>query len=121
MRALCASVLFFEAVVVALAIVPALTLVDGHSALIVWGGLGVVAACLLAAGLLRSSVGYVLGSVVQVAVVAAGFVLPAMFFLGGLFAAFWVAAILVARRADSVRAARAAAARAGDTSGQVPG
>ena len=53
MRVLCASVLFFEAVVVALAIVPAVTLVDDHHGLIVWGGLGIVAVCLVAAGLLR--------------------------------------------------------------------
>jgi hypothetical protein len=97
-------VLFFEALVVALFIVPALTLVEGHHGLILWGGLGVVAACLVAAGLLRTRAGYVLGSVVQLAVVGAGFVLPVMFGLGLVFAGLWVAAILVARRAEAVRA-----------------
>jgi hypothetical protein len=109
-RTLCASVLAFEALVVALAIVPALTLVDGHSGLIVGGGLAVVALCLLAAATLRATTGYVLGSAVQVLVVGAGFVLPAMFVLGGLFALLWVSAILLARRAARVVASKAALA-----------
>jgi hypothetical protein len=109
-RTLCASVLAFEALVVALAIVPALTLTDTHHTLIVAGGLSVVALCVLAAGTLRSPTGYVIGSGVQVLVVAAGVVLPVMFFLGGLFALLWVSAILVARRADAVLAAKRAAA-----------
>lgn len=110
MRTLCASVLAFEALVVALAIVPALTLTDTHHTVIVAGGLSVVALCVLAAGTLRSPTGYVIGSAVQLLVVAAGVVLPVMFFLGGLFALLWVSAILVARRADTVLAAKRAAA-----------
>lgn len=109
MRSLCAAVLGFEALVVALGIVPALALTDDHHGQIVAGGLLLVVLCVVAAGLLRSPAGYVLGSSVQVLVVAAGFVLPAMFFLGGLFALLWVSAILVARKAAAVLAAKAAA------------
>ena len=112
MRTPCASVLAFEALVVALAIVPALTLTDAHQTLILVGGLTVVVLCVLAAALLRSPTGYVLGSAVQVLVVAGGFVLPVMFFLGGLFALLWISAILVARRAEVVLAAKRAAAAA---------
>jgi hypothetical protein len=112
MRTLCASVLAFEALVVALAIVPAVTLTDANGTALVVGGLAVVALCILAAGLLRTSTGYVLGSVAQVLVLAGGFVLPAMFVLGGLFAVLWVSAILVARRAERVVAAKAQAAHA---------
>ena len=120
MRVLCASVLAFEALVVALAIVPAVTLTDANGTAIVVGGLLVVALCLLAAALLRTSTGYVLGSTVQVLVVAGGFVLPAMFFLGGLFALLWVSAIALARRADRVLAAKAAAAAVADVAGAEP-
>jgi hypothetical protein len=112
MRTLCASVLAFEALVVALAIVPAVTLTDANGTALVVGGLAVVALCILAAGLLRTSTGYVLGSVAQVLVLAGGFVLPAMFVLGGLFSVLWVSAILVARRAERVVAAKAQAAHA---------
>ncbi len=111
MRTLCASVLAFEALVVALAIVPALTLTDAHHTPVLVGGLTVVVLCVLAAAMLRSPTGYVLGSAVQVLVVAAGLVLPVMFFLGGLFALLWISAILVARRAEMVLAAKRAAAQ----------
>jgi hypothetical protein len=100
MRVLCSSVLFFEAVVVGLAIPTGRALTDQHPSLILWGGLALLAACLLAAGLLRGRVGYVLGSAVQLAVIASGFLLPAMFFLGGVFGALWVLAIVLARKAD---------------------
>ena len=100
MRLLCSSVLFFEALVVALAIPAALALTTGQHGLILWGGLGLAAGCLLAAGLLRGSAGYVLGSVMQVVVLASGLVLPAMFVLGALFGGLWVLAIVLARKAD---------------------
>jgi Protein of unknown function (DUF4233) len=120
MRTLCASVLAFEALVVALAIVPAVTLTDANGTAIVVGGLLVVVGCLLAAALLRTAAGYVLGSVVQVLVVCLGVVLPVMFALGGLFAVLWVSAILVSRRAERVVSAKAAAARAADAGGDAP-
>jgi Protein of unknown function (DUF4233) len=112
MRTLCASVLAFEALVVALAIVPAVTLSDANATAVVVLGLLVVIGCLVAAALLRTTAGYVLGTAVQVLVVATGVVLPVMFVLGGLFAVLWASAILVARRAERVVAAKAAAARA---------
>jgi len=100
MRTLCASVLFFEAVISGLAVPAGLALTDQHHGLILWGGLALFLLLLLAAGLLRSPVGYVLGSVLQVALVGSGFLLPAMFFLGLVFAALWVFAIVLAKRAD---------------------
>ncbi len=100
MRVLCSSVLFFEALVVALAVPAGLALTAHHHGLIVWGGLALAAACLLAAGLLRTSAGYVLGSALQLVVLASGFLLPAMFFLGALFGGLWVLAIVLARKAD---------------------
>ena len=106
MRLLCASVLFFEAVVVGLAIPTALALTEGRQGLIVWGGLALVALCLVAAGMLRSRTGYVLGSLVQLAVLASGFVLPGMFFLGVIFGGLWVLALVLPGRAARVQAQR---------------
>ena len=100
MRVLCSSVLFFEALVVALAVPAALALTSGHHGLIVWGGLALAASCLLAAGLLRFAAGYAVGSGLQLVVLASGFVLPAMFFLAALFGGLWVLAIVLARKAD---------------------
>jgi Protein of unknown function (DUF4233) len=107
-RVLCSSVLFFEALVVGLAIPAGLALTTAHHGLIVWGGLALFLGLLLAAALLRSRAGYVLGSALQVVVLASGFVLPAMFFLGAMFGGLWVLAIVLARRADRYAADHAA-------------
>jgi len=116
---LCSSVLFFEALVVALAVPAALALTTGHHGLIVWGGLSLAAACLVAAALLRSRAGYVLGSALQLAVLAAGLVLPAMYFMAVLFGGLWVMAIVLARKADRYASQRSTAAN-GPEPGQPP-
>jgi hypothetical protein len=105
-RTLCSAVLVFEAIVVGLAIAPARALTDARPGLLLWGGLTLVVLCVLAAALLRGPAGYVLGSAVQVLVIVSGIVLPVMYFLGALFAALWIVAILLPRRADRIRAGR---------------
>lgn len=106
MRTLAAAVLAFEAVVIVLVVPVAITLggVDATTAIVV----GVVAfvGCIVTAALLRHRWAYVLGSLVQVFLIACGVVIPAMFVLGGLFAALWVAALLVGRRGEELRAQR---------------
>ena len=106
MRTLGTAVLGFEALVVLLAIAPALALVDQHRTAIVVGGLGIVALCVLSAALLRRPVGLVLGSATQLVVLACGAVLPVMYVLGGLFAVLWVVAVVLGRRVDGYAARR---------------
>ena len=105
MRTLCASVLAFEAVVLLLFVPVAVQLGDVDGAAAWWlaapGGLAIVAA-----GVLRSRVGLVLGSLVQVLAIGLGFVVPVMFFLGALFAALWVLAIVLGRRAEALQTSR---------------
>jgi hypothetical protein len=79
-------------------------------------GLGVAGACLLLAGLLRSEAAYVAGWLVQLAAIGVGFLVPAMFFLGAVFAALWAAAYLLGRKIERERAAAYAAYEAGETS-----
>lgn len=107
-RTLCATVLVLEALVVLFAALVAkdLSSLSPGAALGLGGGLAV--ACVLVAGLLRSPAGYVLGSLVQVAVVASGFWVPAMFFCGALFALLWAVSWRVGRRIERERAAWAA-------------
>jgi hypothetical protein len=50
------------------------------------------------AGLLRHRWAYVAGSVLQGLTIISGFAVPAMFFLGGIFAALWFTAIWLGRR-----------------------
>ncbi|MFE3453747.1 DUF4233 domain-containing protein [Nonomuraea sp. NPDC059194] len=102
MRRLGASVLGMEAIVVAL-ITPVAIQIQGVAvAVAVAVGIGLAVLCVVAAGLLKRPVGYVIGSLVQLLAIATGFLVPMMFFLGAIFAALWITAIFVARRVEGV-------------------
>ena len=64
---------------------------------------GLAVACLVTAGLLRRPWGYALGWVVQGAVVASGFWVPVMFFLGAVFALLWWIALTQGARLERER------------------
>ncbi|MCK2217918.1 DUF4233 domain-containing protein [Actinomadura sp. ATCC 31491] len=100
MRRLGASVLGMEAIVAGLITPVAITIGKVAPALAVTVGIGLAVLCVVAAGLLKKPVGYVLGSVVQVLAIGAGFLVTSMFFLGAIFAALWITAIIVARRVE---------------------
>jgi hypothetical protein len=59
---------------------------------------------LLTPGLLKRRAGWILGSLLQVPMVAFGSEVFAMYFLGGIFALLWVAAIVVGRAGEAARA-----------------
>lgn len=100
MRRLGSSVLGMEAIVAAL-ITPVAIRVGGVTPwLAVTVGIGLAVLCVVAAGLLKKPIGYVLGSVVQVLAICTGFVVSMMFVLGAIFTALWITAILVARRVE---------------------
>jgi hypothetical protein len=102
MRRLGSSVLGMEAIVAALMTPVAITVGGVAPALAVTVGIGLAVLCVVAAGLLKHPVGYILGSVAQVLAICAGFMVTAMFFLGALFTALWITAIFVARRVEGV-------------------
>jgi hypothetical protein len=106
-RSLASIVLGFESLVLALATPVMISIADIRPAIAVPVCVGLAVLAILAAGLLRNQVGYVLGSVVQVGAVGLGFVVPVMFVLGLAFAAFWVMAIVLGRRIDEAKAAQA--------------
>jgi hypothetical protein len=108
-RILAASVLSCEALVVMFAGLVARNLTDLSTGAAL-GVAGVLAlACLLTAGLLRTRVGYVLGSVLQVVIIATGFWVGSMFGIGVLFATLWVLALVLGTRAERAAEARWAA------------
>lgn len=115
MRVIAASVLFFEAIVVALAIPVAITLTDTDPAVAGVGGGLLALACVATAGMLRRPWGYQLGWALQVLVVACGFVVPAMFVLGVLFALLWGVGLHIGRKGEAVHARLAAEAAAAET------
>jgi hypothetical protein len=120
-RALCAAILVLEAVVLALT-TPVLIAVAGvGEARALATGLGLAAACLVTAGLLRWRWAYVAGWAVQVAAVALGLLVPMMVVLGVLFAALWAGAYLLGRKIDGERAERAGSPAAWDAEHTAPG
>ncbi len=101
MRRLCATVLIFEVVVIGLAIPVAITFAHARPVQAgVTGGV-LAAVALVIAGLVgRPSQGWAVagGTVLQVAVIATGVVVPVMYALGVIFAALWLTAIWLGRR-----------------------
>jgi len=108
-RGMCAAVLALEGIVVALSTPVMITLTDVRSGTALAVGLGLAAACLVLAGMLRSEAAYVVGWVVQAGAIALGFLVPTMFFLGAIFALLWGTAYFLGRRIERDRAAAYAA------------
>ena len=102
MKRLCATVLIFEAIVIGLSIPVAVHInhLAPHAAGLT-GGIAAAAAVVLA-GLARRllPVALVGGSLLQVFVIASGAIVPAMFFLGGIFAALWAVGIWLGYRVE---------------------
>lgn len=107
-RSLCAGMLALEAMVVFLTTPVMLTVTDVPTSTGLVIGIGLTIACVLAAGLMRSLVGFVLGWLVQVAAIALGFVVPVMFGLGAAFLALYAGAVFLGAKIDRERAEREA-------------
>ena len=101
LRQLCGTVLAMEAIVIGLAIPVAIVLEHLRHGVAGGVGGGLAVCALLLSGLVgrpRMDWALVAGSVLQVLVIAAGIVVPAMYILGVIFAALWVTGIWLARR-----------------------
>jgi hypothetical protein len=101
MRVVLMTVLIFEVIVFGLAIPVMIVISNVPAAAAAGFGAGAAVLAILAAGLLRSRVGYILGWAAQLISVALGFVTPMMFVVGALLAAVWVLAFLLGKRLDS--------------------
>ncbi|CAN2234953.1 Protein of unknown function DUF4233 [actinobacterium SCGC AAA044-D11] len=101
MRVLSAAVLSMEAFVMGFAVLLAMGEHTG-GALALGGALAI--ALLLNAGLMKKKVGWVLGSLLQIALIGYGYVVTPMYFMGAIFAALWIAAFLVGRKGEAIRA-----------------
>jgi hypothetical protein len=100
---LCSIVLVLETVVITLTIVPAVKLARvAPTAAAAGAGLAVIVAIVLAALAKRHlRVTIAGGSLLQLLVLASGFVLPAMFILGGIFSLLWITGIWLGHRVES--------------------
>ena len=106
MKILGASVLIAESMTMGFAILIAMK--NASNAAIIYG---CVVAFLLfvAAGLIRRPGGFVIGWIMQVAMIGFGFVEPSFFIIGVVLIGQWVAAIVVGRKGEAARAALLAA------------
>lgn len=69
-------------------------------------GVPALLGCLLLTGLLRFRWAYALGSALQLLLVLAGLVVPAMFLVGTIFAGLWFLSLYLAARVERVRRER---------------
>ncbi|WP_262058168.1 DUF4233 domain-containing protein [Streptomyces sp. STR69] len=115
MRTLCSSTLLGEFFVIGFAGLVAMKDPDLTTST-VWTVCGIamflsVALC----GAVTRPAGIALGWALQIALIAAGFVVPSMFFLGVIFAALWWASVHYGRKIDEAKARFAAQAAQADS------
>ena len=101
MRILSAAVLTMEAFVMGFAVL--LAMGEHTGGVLTLGGVIAIAA-LLTAGLMKKRIGWIIGSILQVAMIGYGYFVTSMYFMGALFAGLWVTAFLVGRKGEAIRA-----------------
>lgn len=116
MRILGAATITMESLVMGFALLIAMNDHSGISMLI--GGI-IAILMLTAAGMMKKKSGWIVGSVLQVAMIAYGVVVPMMFIMGTLFALLWVAAFFVGRKGEAIRATLVAQRAKGDDVGNL--
>jgi hypothetical protein len=105
MRALCGSILAFEAFVFALSVPVMIKVKDVDPAPAFTLGFGLAIACIFVAGALRRRWAYWLGHAIQAAMLATAILVgQAMVVLGLIFVALWVAALVLGRRIEEAKA-----------------
>ena len=101
MRVLGTSVLAMESLVMGFALLLAM---DHYGAAVLLGGGAIAILLILCAGMMKRTTGWIFGSILQVAVIGYGFAVTSMFFLGAVFAALWIAAYILGRKGEAIRA-----------------
>lgn len=101
MRILGASVITMEALVMGFAILLAK---DAHGSVSLAIGGVIALLCILTAGMMKTTRGWILGSILQVGLIAYGVIVPTMYFMGSLFAALWITAFFLGRKGEAIRA-----------------
>lgn len=101
MRRIAATILTMESIVIALAVPVAAKVSQTGAGLAAAAGAALVVSALVIAALLRFRAAYVAAAVWHLLVIATGVVVPAMFFLGAVFAALWGAALWLGRKHET--------------------
>ncbi|MGY1500917.1 DUF4233 domain-containing protein [Streptomyces sp. QTS52] len=116
MRTLCASTLIGEVFLIGFAGLVAMKNPD-LSMSTVWTVSGIaMLLCVLLCGVITRPGGVQLGWALQIALIASGFIVPTMFFMGAMFAALWWASVHYGRKIDEAKARFAARTQSTGTS-----
>mgnify|MGYP006266724853 CR=1 FL=1 len=101
MRILGAATITMEAFVMGFALLIAM---DSHSSLVLALGGALAISMILCAGMMKKKSGWIFGTLLQICMIAYGFVVPMMFFMGALFAGLWATAYFVGKKGEAIRA-----------------
>jgi hypothetical protein len=101
MRVLGSAVLVMEFFVMGFAMLLAK---DNHGMSAIISGAIIAIFLLLTPGLLKKRTGWILGSILQILMISYAVVVPSMAIVGLIFAGLWIAAIVVGRRGEAIRA-----------------
>jgi hypothetical protein len=102
MRVLGSAVLVMEFFIMGFAMLLAK---DNHGSTAIIIGAIIAVLLLLTPGLLKKRTGWILGSLLQFLMIGYAFVVPSMAIDGVIFGGLWIAAIVVGRRGEAIRAA----------------
>lgn len=102
MRVLGSAVLVMEFFVMGFAMLLAK---DNHEPSTIISGAIIALLLLLTPGLLKKRTGWILGSILQFLLIGYAVVVPSMAIVGLIFGGLWIAAIVVGRRGEAIRAA----------------
>jgi hypothetical protein len=103
MKMLARSVLSMEVLLVGFALLLAK---DQTSQAGLYFGFFILFINILALATFRNKLGWILGWAVQVSLIIYGFFIFMMFFMGALFLALWITAIVVGRKGEAIKRAR---------------
>ena len=78
---------------------------DQSSSFSLYFGFSIITLEIIALGTLKSKIGWITGWVVQIMMLAYGFQIFTMFFIGAISLGLWIAAIVVGRKGEAARAA----------------
>ena len=101
MRVLGSAVLVMEFFVMGFAVLLAKD--NGEPSSVV-AGLVLALLFLLTPGILKKKSGWIFGSLLQIPMIAYAVVVPSMAIVGPIFAGLWVAAIVIGRKGEAIRA-----------------
>ena len=102
MRMLASAVLIMEVFIMGFAMLLAK---DNHGSAAIIAGAVIALLMLLTPGLLKKRAGWIVGSLLQLAMIGYAVVVPSMAIVGLLFGGLWIAAIVVGRKGEAARAA----------------